>query len=324
MICLSLALLAACDPASVPSPAASATDADSAASIELRRLIEDVTRSTARRYGLQDDRGHEMDGLKILSVSEAGGFVGLYHSYRNDVFDVDLATSTDLMNWTWRAHLASHASMPTIRPALDGGYVVAWEEDPEPNHLVFAYYPDWADLLGARPAKTFEAPNDLSPCAEGTPNLYAASSTHVEVGFHFFDDCEVDRQARGETDWTSWIAAPRRDLEAAVRRQGVSGGVGDRDVLQFMGAELTLVEGMKTRDDWRTWRVFLYEGEPGMARQLEFRTDAGSVAFTNPTIDIIEIDGQSAVLVTLFVPMEGAKGGEAGELIYYRTYGPAK
>jgi hypothetical protein len=34
------------------------------------------------------------------------------------------------------------------------------------------------------------------------------------------------------------------------------------------------------------------------------------------------IDGRHAILVTLFVPGEGARGAEAGELIYYRTYGP--
>ena len=35
-------------------------------------------------------------------------------------------------------------------------------------------------------------------------------------------------------------------------------------------------------------------------------------------IEQIEIGGQDAILVTLFIPQEGAAGVEAGQLIYYR------
>jgi len=31
-------------------------------------------------------------------------------------------------------------------------------------------------------------------------------------------------------------------------------------------------------------------------------------------------NGQPAILVTLFIPSEGAAPGESGELIYYQTY----
>lgn len=287
----------------------------------LRNLIEDVTAATAYRYGLTDDLGHEMDTVKILAIPESGGFVGLYHSYRNGTFNVHLATSIDLMHWTWRVRLATQASMPTIKPASDGGYAVAWEQEPD-NHLEFAYYPGWPDLLAGTPSKTFEPAQQLSDCAEGTPNLYSASSTFLDVGFHFFDDCDTDRQARGTTDWSTFTAAARPDIEDAVRANGVAAGVGDRDVIDFDGVELTLIEGMRLRDDWRTWRVYLYDDATAKADQLEFRTNAGSTAFTNPTIAQVEIDGQRAILVTLFVPQEGARGGEAGELIYYRTFDP--
>jgi hypothetical protein len=52
------------------------------------------------------------------------------------------------------------------------------------------------------------------------------------------------------------------------------------------------------------------------------RTHAGSVAFANPTIEQIEIGGQKVILVALFLPGEGARGAEAGQPIYYRTYEP--
>ena len=290
---------------------------------ELRSLIEDVTQATASSYGVMDDRGNVMDTVKILAVPEAGGFVGVYHTWRDDTgaFYVHLATSSDLVNWTWRVRLASEASQPTIKPASDGGYVVAWEQEPD-NHLKFAYYRSWTDLVAGAASKTLEAPQQLSSCAEGTPNLYSASSTFLDVGFHFYANCDLDRQARGSTDWMSWSAAERPLLDRAVRVHGVMGGVGDRDAISFKGSDFTLIEGQVIKGDWRTWRVFLHAGQTGEAEQLNIRTRAGSSAFTNPTIEQIEIGGQKAILVTLFVPGEGARDADAGELIYYRTYEP--
>jgi hypothetical protein len=317
--------LAGCAVAVPPSPSgrqAGTTSSPTAtvvsARAELRRLIEDVEGATAARYAARDDRGNELDGIKIIAAPD-GGFVGVSHSYHDPpgMYVVNLATSANLMDWTWRVELAQQASMPTIRPASDGGYVVAWEQEPH-NHLAFAHYRSWADLLAGSRAKTFEAPNSLSICAEGTPNLYQASSTFLDVGFHFYDGCELDRQAHGTTDWSSWNATPEPALEAAVRAHGVEGGVGDRDVIDHKSADLTLIEGQAVLGDWRTWRVFLYDAAIGDAEQLAFRTDAGSTAFTNPTIEAIDVDGQAAIVVTLFVPQEGAHGGEAGELIYYR------
>jgi hypothetical protein len=111
-------------------------------------------------------------------------------------------------------------------------------------------------------------------------------------------------------------------LEGAVRIHGVEGGVGDRDVIDFQGATLTMIEAQVVNEDWRTWRVFLHDAATGKAEQLDFRTHAYSTAFTNPTIDEVEIDGRRALVVTLFVPQEGAAGDEAGQLIYYRILEP--
>ena len=102
---------------------------------------------------------------------------------------VSAATSPDLLHWTWKVDPATRASQPTIRLASDGGYVVAWEQKPvsqDESHLQFNYYLAMADLFSAGPTQTFDAERHLSDCAEGTPNLYSASSTHLEFGFHYF------------------------------------------------------------------------------------------------------------------------------------------
>ena len=60
-----------------------------------------------------------------------------------------------------------------------------------------------------------------------------------------------------------------------------------------------------------------------MLQQLNIRTNAGSLAFSNPAIEDVEIDGQRAIVVSLFVLGEGARGTEGGSLIYHRTHDQA-
>ncbi len=264
-----------------------------AARNELKAAIEDVAGATGHRYRAADDLGHEMGGAKIMVSPDPTLFVAVYASFRESdlTWVTYLATSHDLLTWTMRAILGEGASQPTVRAASDSGYVVAWEQEP-PNHLKFAYYPTWDDLLAGTASKTFEPPMTLSTCAEGTPNLYAASSTALDVGFHFYDSCEVDRQARGTTDWTSWNASPQPVLEAMVRAHDVRGGVGDRDGFVFDGHQFTMLEGQAVLGDWTTFRVYLADIEAGFAEKLNMKTDAGSTAFTNPTVSEIEIGGR--------------------------------
>lgn len=301
-------------------PSAGPTWSDPAAvGAALGSYLEDVRGAAGRRYAERDDRGHELDGLAILPAPD-GGFVGVSHWWSEPPgeFHIGLSTSTDLLTWTWRAELARRASQPAIREASDGGYVVAWEQEPD-NHLAFAWYPTWDDLLAARPSKTFEAQQQLSDCAEGTPSLTAASSRRVDFGFHYFADCDLDREARGRMDWSDWSADKRTDLDAWVLAHGVTGGIGDRDTLRFRGQEFMLVEAMTVRDDWSTWKVYLVDG--AVATPLAFSTDGGSRAFTNPSAEVVDLDDQATLVVSLFVPQEGAAIGEAGSLVYYVPIG---
>ncbi len=41
-------------------------------------------------------------------------------------------------------------------------------------------------------------------------------------------------------------------------------------------------------------------------------------AFMNPTIARVTVRGRDALVVSLYIPGEGARGAEAGELIFYR------
>jgi hypothetical protein len=301
---------------------ATATSID-AARRQLRDIIEDVAGATAFRYGVTDDRGRSMDTADVIWVPEANAFAAVYHSLdRDGIFEVHLATSDDLLDWTWRTRLAERASQATIVPATDGGYVVAWEQSPDPIHLALALFESWPDLLAATPARRISAPVTTPGCGEGTPAIDAASSRRVSVTFHYHASCRRDRQAMGATNWKSWRASTRPVLDRALMRAGADGHIGDRDEIVFMGNRFTVIEGQLALDVPGSWRTFLYDGTSQAAERLRIRTHGGTPNAANPTVSRVVIDGRPAILVTVFLFSEGARTGEAGELIYYRVDKP--
>lgn len=292
---------------------------------ELRAVIEDVAGSTAYRYRLRDDLGRDMGPMQVIWVPEAERFAAVYFTWSDgdQAFHVHLATSLDLLGWTWETDLASLASQPSIAPSSDGGYVVAWEQEPDPIHNVITYFATWEDLRTGRPTRRFDVPVTMPACGEGTPSIEAASSQRVDIGFHYHGGCERDLQAGGTTDWTTWSATPRHDLDQRLMDQGVAGHIGDRDDVTFRGVDLMVLEGETVVGEWSSWRMFLIDEEDGTTERLDIRTHAGSAAFSNATVDLIEVGGREAVLVTVYLFTEGAKGEEDGELLYYRILEPA-
>jgi hypothetical protein len=292
---------------------------------ELRGIVEEVRRATGRRYGVRDSAGRSMDTAKIIK-DPAGGYLAVYHAAFGDGPHVGLATSTDLLNWTFHRDLAVRASQPTIAASPDGGFVVAWEQEPD-NHLAFGYFRNRGDLLAGRPTRSFQAPRTLSRCAEGTPNIYSITlspdidHSTIDVGAHYFQDCDRDRQQRGTlTNFRSWRTSAQPRFDDALLHWRVGGNIGDRDESVFRSFRYGLIEGQYTTGDFGSWRCFVYDYQTGNADPLTIRTDRGSTAFANPTATLLPgPDGRDAIVVSVFLPHEGAGAGEAGQLIYYRT-----
>lgn len=91
---------------------------------ELIELLCDVPRATAV-YRIRDDRGRTMDTLKVIADPD-GGYLAVYHvGVGRGIFEVHVATSPDLQQWTWRARLDGFASQPYITAMPDGGFLVA-------------------------------------------------------------------------------------------------------------------------------------------------------------------------------------------------------
>jgi hypothetical protein len=289
---------------------------------KLVALIGNVRQADGHRYSSRDHLGNTMDCVKIIKRTGSEQFIGVYHTYINNVPRVNLAISNDLLNWTWLRELAYFGSQPTIAVPSDQpqGYIVVWEQEPN-NHLQFAFYSTWSDLQNGTFQRNFSAPRLLSRCAEGTPNIYGQPTlNNIDVSFHFYDNCIVDRQARGSLrNFNFWTQVRKQQtIDNAILHYGVQGNIGDRDALSdFNSFAFTIIEGQFKKQDFGTWRTFIFDPQTNNADQVPVVTDGGSQAFANPTMTLTTWKGQSILIVTLFVPSEQSAPGEAGELIYY-------
>ncbi|MGK4579656.1 hypothetical protein [Kitasatospora sp. HPMI-4] len=309
----------------VPTPASAEPPSD-APRHQLREIIEDVTHATGARYQAKDSEGRSMDSAKIIQDS-SGVYLAIYHTMLGDGrFHAAIATSTDLLNWTLVHDFGPGSSQPTIMQISNGGYMTAWEQDPS-NHIAVRYYPDRAHLLSGNASRSFDSQRTLSKCAEGTPNIYDVQllpdidHSVITIGGHYYSNCDVDREMKATlTDFSRWSATAEHTFDNAMLYWGVNGNIGDRDTITYKGFSYGVVEGQYTKGDFRSWRVFLYDYATLNADTTTITTTGGSVAFANPHISSLTLpDGRNAVLVSLFLPSEGAAPSEAGELIYYRA-----
>ena len=95
----------------------------------------------------------------------------------------------------------------------------------------------------------------------------------------------------------------------------IGGNIGDRDHLRHLGRDYDLIEAQGRRGDFATWRVYLHDRTAGTTERLEIVTHKGSTAFANPTATALrDPAGREAIMVTMFLPLEGAAPGEAGSL----------
>jgi hypothetical protein len=292
----------------------------------LAGLLGDVRAAGAFRYDARDSAGNRMDTAKVIG-GPAGGYLAVYHS--GEV--CHLATSDDLMEWAHRAVVDEPATQPTIAATAGGGLLTAAEfNDGQGGRLRIRHWPTLDALLAGRPTREFLAPRTLSACNEGTPSIRRVDldggpeGSRIELGFHYHRGCQVDRQARGTlTGFRTWTAATDPELDAAVERaaaaagERIGGNIGDRDHLRHLGRDYDLIEAQGRRGDFATWRVYLHDRTAGTTQRLEIVTHKGSTAFANPTATALrDPAGREAIMVTMFLPMEGAAPGEAGSLLY--------
>ena len=292
---------------------------------EITNLVSDVRSAAGHRYGARGNNTVGLDGLKIIE-NPRGGYIGLSHTLYNGTWYTSTYTSTDLLNWNYVSNIDSRASQPTIAQTPTGAFVVVYEQDTVcpggGSCLKFRYYNNVDDLLAARYSKEHMAPRTLSPCAEGTPNIESIEGNTVRIRYHYYRNCNIDRQAIGTlTNFNSWSGRVADDLnnmfEALVPR--INGNLGDRDVVNYKGTNFRIFEGQWTKSAWDTWRVYLMNDAVNSVKLLPAGTHGGSRGIGNPTVTKLRLpDGRPGIVVTYFIFSEGSAPGEAGELIFYK------
>ncbi len=300
-------------------------------------LLEDLVSPTGLAHGARDSQGRGLDTLQVIENPAEPGYIGVYHSAIGGEFEVRLATSTDLLTWTYRRTLQSNADMPAIayHPPT-GGFFLAHEQwgnpgSRSPSNLRFRFYSSYAALLAGAGGRDFLAPLTLAAAngsdLEGTPNFFAidAGGGRVEVGFHFFDSrgSRVDRNGTGVlrgllAGSPAWTTAVWTELNDALIAEEVSANIGDRDDGLLFGRRFTLVEGQYLRDDFGSWRPWFWDPSRKDVFPLHPRTRGGSSSFGNMTWEVLRSPrGNRAVCGSYFLFSEGAAAGEAGQAIFY-------
>ncbi len=187
---------------------------------KLHAIIDSVNTAEKYVYDAKDNLNQSMDCAKVIE-NPMGGFLAVYHHYVNGEPRVFLASSNNFSDWIIVDTLAYNASQPDIQEAEEGGYIMAWEQEPD-NHIKVVYYLNLDSLFNASPSLSYDIPRTLSNCAEGTPNIYYASISEVDLGFHYYMNCDVDREARGVlTNFNTWNAFVEDTLNNSILYWGV-------------------------------------------------------------------------------------------------------
>lgn len=298
-------------------------------------LIQNVSTADGHRYGVVDDQNVGMDTLKIIAIKQ-GSYIAVYHHAINSVFQVRLATSANLLTWHYVTTLQTAASQPTIASLSDGGFLVAFEKDSEGKYcggfggcLAFKHYASLNALLVGSYDKSIILKRTLSLCQEGTPNIYAATlnpdiaHSTISVGFHYQSACYVDREAIGTlTNFSTWRTQADTNVNTLFSKLGtIKGNIGDRDAFLYNGHSYSLIEAQSTRNDYNTWRPYLFDRTLNSLTLLTLHTNGGSTAFGNPTYTELKLpNGQLGFVSTEFIFSQGAAPGEGGALVYYKAY----
>ena len=336
-----------------PKPGPSPPSSSGAAAI-----FGDVTTSLSHRYNMQDNTGHQLGVVHVDAIKGDKGpwgghsYIGVYHVHVNNEFEVRLASSPDMMSWTYRRTLVSNADMPylfRVDAGTDGWLMLTHEQwmtpgSGAPSRLGFKLYYNEAALLAGNHFNSYNAPLTVGhhSSIEGTPCIYAANRrmhhglvvVDADIGFHFNNKHGIDQVGQGRLEsfgpttlQPSWGGTSRADnYDQLFIDKGAVGNIGQRAPGVIHGTHISLQEaniGPMPPTIWKDWRVWLYyfgsgEGDvPGGAggahvEVVPVKTHAGSTAFGNPSWHHVPCPGSGGNCVFVSYFIFG-EGAKPGE-----------
>lgn len=228
-----------------------------------------------------------------------------------------LAGSNDLKVWNYITDLGDRSHQGDIKK-WGNGYLVANEQDPVEgsNNMRIRFFSSYANLIANQAENDMSIPHTFSSLAEGTPDIRTIigddpATSHIVIGFHYYDNGVHDQNAIGIlyhfSNWRAW-----KDVISNYNIQfmGYNGNIGGRSSFSSNG-NYVLQEAQITSNDWSSWRFLL--GDGAFYYTLHPITPKGSTSFANPGIAPI---GSDKFVVTSFMPTEGNQSGERGDLLY--------
>lgn len=270
-------------------------------------------------FNMKDSQEKGMDVLRVVKADETYTWLGVYHSMVSDGhFKLYLAGSNDLKSWTYITELGDRAHQGDIKK-WGSGYMVANEQDPTQgsNNVQVRYYSSFANLIVNNPSENKSISRSFSGLAEGTPDIRkvegsSPSDSHILIGYHYYDNGIRDQQAFGIlhnfSDWRTW---KDEISNYNIQEMGYMGNIGGRSGFMHNG-NYVLQEAQVTSGDWSSWRLLF--GDGAFYYTLNTTTPLGSTSFANPGIALVS--GTNTFAVTSFLPSQGNKNGETGELLY--------
>jgi hypothetical protein len=293
-----------------------------------RELVE---HPSAPVFGLHDSAGHTMDTLKVIDSGQLppyDRYVGVYHFRSGLTYITAVATSNDLVTWTYRANLAVDATQPAITRLGTGTratYWAAWEVGcSRGSCLEVRYYPSF-NALTTGSARLQHVIGRKMPgnCNEGTPNFFSTPTrAKLDIGFHYNSTCHTgtDREARGKltglgSSWT-WAARPNPRIDRLLTNAGAPGNHGDRDRTVFKGKAYRVYEAQLRPAVFQSFRPFLFDGHT--ITRLNVDTSCGATALANTSLSNVTLPtGAPGVFVAHFIFGGGAGTCGSGEMTYF-------
>lgn len=269
-------------------------------------------------FNLKDNNNFGMDVLRIVKADDAYLYLGVYHSTSGtDHFKLYLAGSNDLKNWTNIIELGDRAHQGDIEK-WGAGYIVANEQDvvQGSNNIQVRYYSSYANLIVNNSDFNKSIGRSFSSLAEGTPDIQKIegnipSSSHILIGYHYYDNGIRDQQAFGILkDFSEWKTWKDEISNFNIQEMGYKGNIGGRSGFSQAG-NYVIQEAQITSGDWSSWRLLF--GNGAFYSTLYPLTQLGSKSFANPGVTMVE---PNKFAVTSFMPSQGNHMDEKGELLY--------
>ena len=139
-------------------------------------------------------------------------------------------------------------------------------------------------------------------CPDGRNDFPGMGEVIIKPGRDF-----VDKEGRWvggcKEDYSDWKGVSDEAVETAIRRIGMRGKIGQRDLFVLEGQKYYLYEAnLGEHFDWHNWRIVLYSEKD--KRAVEVPLDVRGVKdFANPHISLLGREGQGYKFgVTFFIP----------------------